>query len=78
MEEYWKFYVLGDEVERLYSYNPETGVITNLANGRTVKVDKHIDFEVWLLKIRAYQIRRVKEKPLYSPERYWGGEVAVR
>ena len=48
-----------DERPRHYTYNPETGVITNLGNGNSVKAEKFMNFESWLLKIGAFRIEKI-------------------
>lgn len=49
-----------DERPRHYTYNPETGVITNEGNGKSVKAEKFMDFEAWLLKIGAFRIEKIE------------------
>ena len=72
MTEHWTFKWAGwhDDSPRHYTYDTETGVITNMGNGRSVQADKGLDFRAWLMKAGAIQIQ---EQPTPDHFRREGG-----
>ena len=69
MTEHWTFKWAGwyDDSPRHYTYNTETGIITNEDNGRSVQAGTGLDFRAWLLKAGAIQIEQ--EQPTPDPSR---------
>lgn len=60
MTEHYTFKLLGsDDRLRHYTYDTETGIITNEGNGRSVQAERGLDFRAWLMKTGAFMIERV-------------------
>lgn len=59
MTETYTFNSLRRNGERqCYSYDSDTGDVTNHNNGKVVNIGKGIDFLAWLTKIGAYNIKQ--------------------